>query len=137
MERARRPASIAEPVSGGVRLLRAEAFCAPGSCPMDRSRQGATRRNAFRGPGLYNLDVSLSRTLLVPRMREGTVITLRVDSFNLLNHANLSQPSADLTDAESFGVAKFGRPLRDIGVPSLLPLRETSRQIQVMLRLEF
>jgi len=131
----RLPVPVAVP--GGLRLLDRSAFCSPGLCAADRSVQGNTARNAFRGPGLYNLDVSLSRTLALRLPGEGTRLTLRADAFNLLNHANLNQPAQDLTAPASFGVASFGRQLRDIGMPSLLPLRETSRQVQLMLRLEF
>ena len=124
-------------VPGGVRLLNLAAFCAPPACMTDRSIPGTSGRNAFRGPGLYNLDASLSRTFLLTRIREGIRMTIRADAFNILNHANLNQPAQDLTSPESFGVALFGRRLRDIGLPSLLPLRETSRQVQLLYRIEF
>jgi len=45
---------------------------------------GNARRRLFSGPGMENLDATLSRTLLV----EGTrALELRVEAFNLLNHA--------------------------------------------------
>jgi hypothetical protein len=65
------------------------------------------------------------------------LLTLRIDAYNILNHANLGAPEADLTDAESFGIAQYGRPFRDIGTPALLPLRESSRQVQLLLRVSF
>jgi hypothetical protein len=127
----------ATPVPGGELLMSTAAFCAPETCAADRSRPGNTGRNAFRGPGLYNLDVSLSRSFPIPGRRESTSLTLRADAFNVLNHANLGPPAADLTAPSNFGVALYGRQLRDIGLPSLLPLRETGRQVQVQVRLEF
>jgi hypothetical protein len=126
-----------EPVAGGARLLDAAAFCQPELCVTDRSRMGNGKRGEFFGPGFYNLDVSVSRVFAIQRISEQSRLTLRADIFNFLNHANLGQPAADLQFPETFGIALRGRRLRDIGVPSLLPLRETSRQVQLMLRLEF
>jgi len=122
---------------GGRKLLNIGAFCAPAACDVDRSKQGNTGRNAFRGPGLYNVDASLARTLSLRRLGEGRQVTIRADALNVLNHANLGPPEADLSLPSSFGIARYGRQLRDIGIPTLLPLRETARQIQLLIRLEF
>jgi outer membrane receptor protein involved in Fe transport len=45
-----------------------------------------TRRNEFRGPGLWNLDAALYKTF---RITETSNIQLRAEAFNVLNHANL------------------------------------------------
>ena len=42
------------PVNGGVRLINPAAFARPAA-----GRVGNTGRNAFRGPGFYNIDISL------------------------------------------------------------------------------
>jgi hypothetical protein len=53
-----------------------------------------------------------------------------------LNHANLNHPESFL-GSPTFGVARFGRTERTSGFPLLIPLSETARQIQLMLRLQF
>jgi len=113
-------------VTGGKLLLNRSAFRAP-------SGLGNTGRNAFRGPGLYNLDVSLARSF---RVKESLLLTLRADAFNFLNHANLNNPQANL-GAPDFGVASYGRTDRNAGFPSLAPLNETARQVQLIFRVEF
>ena len=45
-----------------------------------------TRRNQFRGPGLWNLDTGLSRNV---KLNERYSLQLRAELFNALNHANL------------------------------------------------
>jgi hypothetical protein len=113
-------------VKGGRLLLNAQVFSGP-------SGLGNTGRNAFRGPGLYNIDVSLARSF---RVKEALTMTIRADAFNVLNHANLNNPQSNLGVA-GFGVAQFGRTDRNAGFPSLAPLNETARQIQMIFRVEF
>jgi hypothetical protein len=43
-------------------------------------------RNAFRAPGFLNLDLAVFKDT---RLRENLTLQLRVEAFNLLNHANL------------------------------------------------
>jgi hypothetical protein len=45
-----------------------------------------TRRNQFRGPGLWNLDAGVYRTV---KFSERYSLQLRAELFNALNHANL------------------------------------------------
>jgi len=118
---------------GGVYLLNKAAFGVPGP-----NAPGTSGRNAFRGPGLYNADVSLARSFSIPRLREGTRLSVRADAFNILNHANLGNPD-NLYDPDSktFGLATYGRQGSASGFPAVAPLNETARQIQLLLRLEF
>ena len=61
---------------------------------VDRSGTGANgpfpaemvKRNAFRGPGYYNIDAGLYKRI---RLNEKYSVQLRFEAFNLLNHANL------------------------------------------------
>jgi hypothetical protein len=62
-------------------------------------------------------------------------VQLRADLFNVLNHANLGNP--DSTLGPDFGVALYGRKPMQTGFPGLIPLTETPRQIQLMLRVEW
>jgi hypothetical protein len=117
--------------AGGRQMLDPAAFFDPaGGVP------GNTGRNAFRGPGLFNVDLSLSRTFALPRLRERARLTVRADAFNFLNHANLNSPDPFL-DSPTFGKGLYGRTGRDAGFPAVSPFTETARQIQLLLRLEF
>jgi hypothetical protein len=116
---------------GGVLLLNREAFGRPGF-----GQLGNSGRNVFAGPGVYSMDVSLSRTVPLRALGEGGRVSLRADVFNVLNHANLNNPDPFLA-SPAFGVAQYGRRGRSSGFPALLPFHETARQVQLMLRVEF
>ncbi|MEZ5398467.1 MAG: carboxypeptidase regulatory-like domain-containing protein [Bryobacteraceae bacterium] len=124
------PAS-ALPAPGGEVLLDASAFRAPLA-----GTQGNTGRNAFAGPGMYTVDLSVSRSFTLPWLGESGRLTLRADAFNVLNHANLSQPDA-VVGAAGFAFAPYGRRGRETGFPAAVPFTENGRQIQLLLRLEF
>ena len=115
---------------GGRQLLRPEAFAEPAP-----GMQGNLGRNSFAGPGLFNIDVSLSRSFRLSRGNESRRALFRADAFNFLNHANLQPPSNQL-GASDFGFATYGRQGRG-GFPGLAPFRETGRRIQLMLQVYF
>lgn len=118
------------PQPGSVPLLNPAAFTEPASGVL-----GNTGRNAFEGPGLWNADLSISRTFALPR-RENAHLILRSDFYNALNHANLNNPNS-LLGLPGFGQASYGPPGNDKGFPALIPLNETSRQIQITIKAEF
>ncbi len=117
-------------VAGGQRLLSISAFANPSL------GVGDVGRNSFSGPGLMNLDVSLNRSFALKALGEAGRINIRADIFNFLNHANLGNPDPLLGDA-TFGVALYGRKSEPTGFPSLLPLNDTARQTQLMVRIEW
>src|SRR5262249_2216430 len=119
------------PVTGGKLLLNAAAFA-----PSAGSKQGNTGRNAFGGPGLYSVDISLARSFALRRLGEASRFTIRADAFNFLNHTNLNNPQS-LIGQPDFGVATYGRQGVGNGFPAVAPLNETARQVQLILRLEF
>ncbi len=119
------------PVTGGQQLLNAAAFAE--AAP---STLGSAGRNAFIGPGFYNLDIALARSFPVRRFGEATRVTLRASAFNVLNHANLNNPDSLLT-SPTFGIALFGRQGVSSGFPAQTPLNETPRQVQLTLKVEF
>jgi hypothetical protein len=121
-------------VKGGEQLLNPAGFAEAAV-----STLGNEGRNAFRGPGFYNLDVSLARSVGLRWLGEGGSLTFRADAFNLLNHSNLGNPDSGLTDplSSTFGVATFGRQGRQSGFPAVSPLNETGRQIQLSVKLSF
>jgi carboxypeptidase family protein/TonB-dependent receptor-like protein len=53
----------------------------------EQSRVGDLERNAFRSPGLVNLDATLAKNIAIT---ERYRLTFRADTFNTLNHTNLS-----------------------------------------------
>ncbi len=126
-------AAVDRPASdlGGRTLLNAGAFA-----PAPDGRVGTSGRNAFRGPGLFNVDISVSRAFRPNWLGETGRMTFRADIFNVLNHANLNNPDS-LLGSSTFGLARFGRRGADTGFPALQPFNETARQFQLILRLEF
>ncbi len=121
------------PVPGGKQLLNPAAFQPPATGTI-----GNTARNAFRGPGLFNIDISVGREFPVQKLGEAGHLTVRADLFNVLNHANLNNPCESYNCPNStFGDAFYGRTETNNGFPLLLPLAETARQVQLLLRLSF
>ena len=122
------------PVPGGERLLNPAGFreAAP-------STLGNAGRNAFIGPGFFNIDVSVAKSFGVPWLGESGRLRVRADAFNVLNHANLGNPDSLFTFplSPTFGVATFGRQAKQSGFPAVSPLNELPRQIQLSIRLDF
>lgn len=119
---------LSQPAGGGVQFLNPAAFAAPGP-----NQIGTSGRNAFTGPGLFNTDLSIARSVA---LTESLHLTLRADFYNVFNHANLNNPSSLLGQSD-FGVAAFGRAEVNRGFPLLAPLTESARQIQLFVRVEF
>jgi hypothetical protein len=128
------PAALEGPgqeVPGGRRLIPTGAVARPPA-----GQLGNTGRNAFRGPGFYNIDLSVSRVFPMPWLGESGRLALRADAYNFLNHANLNLPVSNM-DAPTFGIARYGRSGPESGLPIFSPVNDTGRQIQLMLRLDF
>lgn len=55
----------------------------------------------LRGPGFANIDFSVSRSLPIPigPNAEAQKLQFRADFFNLLNHANFSNPVASVSSS--------------------------------------
>jgi len=128
---ARAVAGAGTSVPGGQILLNGAAFQNPSP-----SQLGNTGRNAFRGPGLYNVDVSLSRSFGLKYLGEAGRLAVRVEAFNFLNHANLGNPDSLIT-SPTFGMAFYGRQGKQSGFPAVSPLNETARQVQLSIKIEF
>ena len=61
---------------------------------------GNERRNAFRGPAIWNTDASLFKnTMLNERLR----LQIGIEAFNLWNHSKRTVPNINMTDPGSFG----------------------------------
>ncbi|MBV8832957.1 MAG: TonB-dependent receptor [Acidobacteriaceae bacterium] len=76
-------------------IARLQAANGAGSTPLTYYPYGTLPRNALRGPGFLNTDLSISKHLIV---REGMDLELRGDAFNVFNHANFQMPDVIPTD---------------------------------------
>jgi len=72
---------------------------------------GNARRRFFSGPGLENLDATLSRTL---KLKEKRTLEFRAEAFNLANHAQFFGAAAveGNISSGSFGQAVSAMPPR-------------------------
>jgi hypothetical protein len=73
---------------------------------------GDSRRRFFHGPGLNNFDMSLAKTT---KVTESKSLELRLEAFNLFNHAQFFNPAGDITSSE-FGLITAARPGRILQV---------------------
>jgi hypothetical protein len=87
---------------------------------------GNVGRNALRGPGLWQADVSLTKRI---PLREGVNLDFRAESFNLFNRAQFGNPVNNISNPQ------FGRILSTANDGATGT--GTSRQLQFMLRLNF
>lgn len=117
--------------TGTVVFLNPAAFKAPPD-----GRVGNSGRNAFAGPGLWTLDLSVGRTFPARFLGESARLWLRADVFNAFNHANLNNPDSRV-GSRTFGQATLGRQDYAAGFPALVPFRETPRLVQLIFKLEF
>jgi hypothetical protein len=123
--------STPQSVPGGLVLLDPSKFRAPA-----QGRIGNVPRNAFRGPGFWNLDFSLSRRFPLHRLGEQGALLFRAEFFNFLNHTNLDSPDPFL-ESPTFGQASFSRQGFGSWSPGVSPLNEQPRRIQFVLKLYF
>jgi hypothetical protein len=76
------------------------AFAKP-TCPVSNPNcPGDLGRDAFRGPGFFNIDASLFKDFPI---REHLKFQFRFEVFNILNHPSFANPNADFTDKQTFG----------------------------------
>jgi hypothetical protein len=67
---------------------------------VDTARFGNVGRNSLRGPGFFNIDLGVFRTISVT---ERIRIQFRAEALNALNHPNFSNPGTDISNAGTFG----------------------------------
>jgi hypothetical protein len=91
-------------------------------------RQGETGRNQFRGPGAWNLDLSLFRVFPVGGSRR---LEFRAQGNNILNHPVFANPSTGITSGT------FGQITSILGGGGLTNSAYIERQIQIGLRFTF
>jgi hypothetical protein len=74
--------------------INAAAFSTPAN-----ETWGNAGRNIVRGPGLFQIDTALARTI---KTTERTSVMLRMEVFNVFNHPELGNPNVNLS-SPSFG----------------------------------
>lgn len=70
---------------------------------------GNLQRNAFKGPGYFDLDASAGRIF---RVSENWNFEFRMDAFNALNHVNFNNPSPTSILSSTFGRITGAHPNR-------------------------
>jgi hypothetical protein len=87
---------------------------------------GSIGRNTLRGPGLFNIDLSL-----VKNTRIGKLDTeLRIEAFNVLNHPQFGPP------ARVFGNTNFGQ-ITSTANPTCQTCGTSERQVQLGVKVRF
>jgi len=69
---------------------------------------GNSRRRFFHGPGLNNFDMALAKAT---KFSESKELQLRLETFNLFNHAQFSNPTGEINSGQ-FGFVTSARPAR-------------------------
>jgi len=88
---------------------------------------GNTGRNTVRGPGQFNIDLSVIKNTKI-----GNVVSeLRLEVFNVLNHPQFANPNGQL------GNAAFGTISAMLASPSCALCGTTERQVQLAVKLKF
>jgi Carboxypeptidase regulatory-like domain/TonB-dependent Receptor Plug Domain len=89
---------------------------------------GDVRRNAFRGPGINNWDMSLFKNI---NFSESRYLQLRLETFNTFNHV---QPSGV---NNTFGAASAGQPTTTISNTGDVNAYRDPRNVQLGVKLYF
>jgi len=88
---------------------------------------GNTGRNSVRGPGQFNIDLSM-----IKNTRIGPVNSeARIEVFNVLNHPQFANPNSTL------GNPAFGTISAMLASPSCATCGTTERQVQLAVKLKF
>jgi hypothetical protein len=103
------------------------AFVALADVPNPSDPYGNTGRNFFRGPGRTNLDLALAKNTA---FTERVSLELRLEAFNVFNHAEFANPDTNLTSL-TFG--QISSTTLGTGVTAL----QTQRIVQIAGRLTF
>jgi outer membrane receptor protein involved in Fe transport len=103
------------------RWLNLAAFAVPA-----RGTWGNIGRNTLRGPGLFQVDLSIQRRF---RLGADRNVEWRMEAFNAFNRQNLGNPNTNISSGVAFG--RITGPL-NLGYGT-----GTARQMQFMVRLNY
>src|SRR5437016_2986021 len=95
--------------------------------PKPANLRGNLGRNTLIGPGRSKFDASIFKNNYIHRFAENVNFQFRAEFFNLLNMANFSSPTSNLTVFD-----KVGNPVSSAGL--ITSTQTTSRQIQFALK---
>jgi hypothetical protein len=73
---------------------------------------GNLSRNSFRGPGYFDTDLSIYKDFKVNVLGESTTFTIGANAFNVLNHPNFGNPTANVA------VGSLGLIQNTVGSPN-------------------
>lgn len=104
------------------RWLNAAAFAIPAA-----GTWGNLGRNAFRAPGLFQMDTAFTKQT---RITEKLGLQVGVQIFNIMNHPQLGAPATNFSSAANFG--RITTPVNSSPVGAGTP-----RQVQLLMRLSF
>jgi hypothetical protein len=90
---------------------------------------GTSRRNQFRTPSVWNVDMSLFRSFPMGRFRP----EIRIEAQNVFNHTNWGRPNTTFTSPQFMSFA----PGAAHQVNTIWGTGTLERQVRVGLRLEF
>ena len=88
---------------------------------------GNAGRNILRGPGLTNLDFSLSKDMGISKLGEAGKLEFRAEIFNILNHTNFGMPNDTVFTGTTLSTT----------AGQITRTATPSRQIQLALKLLF
>jgi len=122
-----RPNTICDPVSDSPTIDRWFNTSCFQQVPDSTGTFGATGRNSVRGPGDFNIDMSVIKNTKIAHMDT----EVRLEAFNVLNHPQFAQPNGQL------GNAAFGTISAMLASPSCALCGTTERQVQVAVKVKF
>ncbi len=127
------PLWLADPTVGGGRRLNPAAFQATVA-----PQQGTLGRNALTGFGMAQVDLAVRREF---RLTERRRLQLRLEAYNLFNHANFADPVSYLNSPVFGQSTSMLNLMLGSGSPGsgLAPILQTGgpRSLQISLRFQF
>jgi hypothetical protein len=97
---------------------------------------GTASKGVLRGPGLWDVDLSVNKDTRVKWLGEGGNIEFRFEAFNILNHPNFNMPNASIFTGAAADYGPYSEaPNSSAG--AVTSTSTTSRQLQFALKFIF
>jgi hypothetical protein len=64
-------------------------------------KRGTVGRQTISLPGTWSFDAAISKTV---HITESTMLQIRMDSTNILNHPGITSPTLDINNTNAFGL---------------------------------
>jgi hypothetical protein len=94
------PSQIPGGVGTGSEHFDRSAYAAVNIPADQQQRFGNSGRNPIRGPGFWNVDFGLFKTV---KIADRVDVQFRAEAINVLNHPNFANPGGDISNAGTFG----------------------------------